>query len=596
MARSEFEIQISDYERVLFTGRYSGAIELGRQKEDEAGPFSVLRVDGWQRLIVAGKNDKRVSRQHIRLELVDDERLRVANISSKSSIRIDDDERIEAGEQRLLTMPARIMFGEISMTVLLQRDDDLHGQSFSFVGLPQDIVPHELSTHLQSLELEDGEADRREMLGWLAIAMGVLQSAANAPDFLQQAAKAVVDIFHLDRAAVLRLTETGWTIASSHTLRDVKPISSPSSTILTKVQSRRQTLRQLPSDAVAAASLDGVEAVVAAPILDNDGQVTGVVYGDRCVAAAGDRPNISELEAALVEILACGVAAGLCRVEKERAALAAQIQFEQFFSKELATHLRDNPRLLEGRDADISTLFCDIRSFSQISERLGPRETMNWVSAVMDSLSECVFDNGGVVVDYIGDELLAMWGAPNDQNDHPKLAYQAALGMLAAVEELNAVWTKRIGEPIRIGIGISSGMAHVGNTGTRRRFKYGPLGNSVNQASRIQGATKLFRTGLLLAGETWQRIGESHGRRLATVNLLNIKEPIELYDPTKVPLELSRQYSNCLAALESGDLDQARSLAEEMVEAHQNDGPAAVLLGRTRSPDGASAIWALPSK
>ncbi len=110
--------------------------------------------------------------------------------------------------------------------------------------------------------------------------------------------------------------------------------------------------------------------------------------------------------------MASGIAAGLARVKEEQAAAAARVQFEQFFTPQLAAQLERDPRLLEGRDADVTLLFADIRGFSHVSERLGPERTMAWIQDTMGALSDCVLAYDGVLVDYIGDELMAMWGAP----------------------------------------------------------------------------------------------------------------------------------------------------------------------------------------
>jgi adenylate cyclase len=111
------------------------------------------------------------------------------------------------------------------------------------------------------------------------------------------------------------------------------------------------------------------------------------------------------------------VATGLARQQQERAALQAQIRFEQFFGPELARHLKRAPDLLEGRDAEVTLLFGDVRNFSHFSEQLGPEGTLRWIGDVMGDLSECVLAEAGVLVDYIGDALLAMWGAPREQSD-----------------------------------------------------------------------------------------------------------------------------------------------------------------------------------
>src|SRR5207248_3044278 len=109
-------------------------------------------------------------------------------------------------------------------------------------------------------------------------------------------------------------------------------------------------------------------------------------------------------------------------------------------------------------------------------------------------LCEIVLDHEGVVVDQIGDELMVMWGAPEVQPNHAVLACRAALAMFECLPSLNERWLSIIGEPIKLGIGINSGIAQVGNVGSKIKFKYGALGNTVNLASRVQGATKHVKT------------------------------------------------------------------------------------------------------
>src|SRR5262249_55483309 len=160
-----------------------------------------------------------------------------------------------------------------------------------------------------------------------------------------------------------------------------------------------------------------------------------------------------------------GVAAGLARLEQEQAALAAQVRFEQFFTPELSRQLAARPGLLESRDCEVTALFCDIRGFSRISERLGPAQTVTWMSDVLGSLSDCVLAHRGVLVNYVGDELLAMWGAPEEQPDHAMLACRAALAMLEQLPVLSRRWRDLLQEEMSFGIGINTGQACVGNIG-----------------------------------------------------------------------------------------------------------------------------------
>jgi adenylate cyclase len=308
----------------------------------------------------------------------------------------------------------------------------------------------------------------------------------------------------------------------------------------------------------------------------------------------------------LVELIASGVAAGLARIEQERAAVAARVQFEQFFTTELAQQLEKDPRILEGKEAEVTILFCDIRGFSRISEKLGPERTVAWVRDVMGALSDCVIAHQGVLVDYIGDELMAMWGAPVEHADHAALACRAALDMLALLPSLNLRWGESLGEAMGLGIGINSGVARVGNTGTHRKFKYTPLGNAVNLANRVQGVTKQVRSPLLITGATADALDESFARRqLCRVRVVNISEAVDLYELTAAAdftwQILKTQYEEALHAFENREFLVAARILGNLLESYPNDGPTLVLLSRAvaalaNDDDDFSPVWQLREK
>lgn len=285
-------------------------------------------------------------------------------------------------------------------------------------------------------------------------------------------------------------------------------------------------------------------------------------------------------------------------------------EFAQFFPKEVARQVALRPEMLdEGREADVSVLFCDIRSFSRISELLPPRDTVRWIRDVMEVLSECVLEHQGVLVDYIGDELVAMWGAPTEQENHAQLACQAALAMIERLPAISQKWIESTRIPTSIGIGLNSGKAHVGNTGTARRRKYGPLGNTVNLASRVQGATRYLQVGLLVTSDTYHRLNESQflSRRLCTVKVDNIEKPVDLFQivPQATPgwIDLDREYEGALSAFENREFRVAASMLGNLLLAHPNDGPSLLLMSRVVNElidDRPSAdfdpVWRLPGK
>jgi adenylate cyclase len=382
----------------------------------------------------------------------------------------------------------------------------------------------------------------------------------------------------------------------------------PSQTLLGHVRRERRTFRHVPPiGANTPRSLQNVSALVAAPILDGQGGVIGALYGDRRSGGqAAGAPQISAFEAKLVELLASGIAAGLARIKEEQAALAARVQFEQFFTPQLAAQLERDPRLLDGRDADVTVLFADIRGFSRVSQRLGPARTMAWIQDTMGALSACVLAHDGVLVDYIGDELMAMWGAPAPQGNHAELACCAAREMMDALAAINARWQTELGSPVRLGIGLNSGVARVGNTGSQQKFKYGPLGDAVNVASRTQGATKYLGADCLITGSTLRALPANVAvRRLARVRAVNIEQAIDLYEiVAAAPVdwdEQCRRYGEALTALERDDVETASRLAQELARRFPHDQAAAALLSRAddaqrRNDPSDASVWQLPGK
>ena len=280
---------------------------------------------------------------------------------------------------------------------------------------------------------------------------------------------------------------------------------------------------------------------------------------------------------------------------------------EKFFPPEIARQLIDNPQLVnEARDAEVSVLFCDIRGFSRLSEKLGTVQTLQLVRDTMAVLTQCVADFRGVVVDFIGDGMMAMWGAPSNQPDHAQLACRAALAMIDCLPELNARWAGRLPETLDYSIGINSGVAQVGNMGTEQRFKYGVLGNVVNVASRVQGSTKYLKTRLVVTQSTLDRVGtEFESRRLAEVRVVNIGEPLQLHELVKRGepgwADKKARYEEALSLYEAHRLPEAAKVLSGVIQSQEVvEGPAVALMARTMealiSRDRWSRVADLPGK
>lgn len=607
-ATAPLRVKIYYRRRLAHTTELNRTLELGRQRSDEPSPFCRLEGDDADRIIVAAINESYVSRRQLRLELAGTAAVLVTNLSAKGQVSVNSHDQLAPGESRKLPIPVLLAVGGKAIRVEFAEADQLN-----FRSLPHATSAPGLSIlrtePLKSLSPSGQMAATEMLVLWLQQTMPVFQSAANSADFLGGAAQAAADILSLDAAAVMRWDGDVWQAAAicARAGAGVDAAWDASTTMLERVRREKRTFRHVPADVDSrSGSLTGVSALVAAPILDARGEAIGALYGDRRSQLGGPVPDITELEATLVELLACGVAAGLARLEQERAALEARVQFEQFFSTELARHIEADPGMLTGKDAEITVLFCDIRGFSRISERLGPAQTVSWISDVMGALSDSVIENDGVLVDYIGDELMAMWGAPEPRDDHARLACRAALDMSRRLPALNQRWQSVLGEPVDIGIGVNSGVARVGNTGTHRKFKYTPLGNTVNVASRVQGATAQVRSSLLITGATAALLDDEFPiRRVCRVRVKNILEPIDLFELTTNASQdwqsLKRRHEEALAAFERHDFHTSARILGNLVAEYPDDGPTLLLLSRAvaaLSVDSGDydTVWSLPNK
>jgi adenylate cyclase len=157
-----------------------------------------------------------------------------------------------------------------------------------------------------------------------------------------------------------------------------------------------------------------------------------------------------------------------------------------------------------------------------------------------------------------------------------------------------------------LSIGVNSGIARVGNTGTHRKFKYGPLGSTVNLASRVQGATKYLKSGTIVTAATRQRLGDSFAtRRLCKVRVVNIPEPVELFELRSTAdrrlAALDNKYETALSQFERQDIRAAATTLTKLLAEHPGDGPSQVLLSRTtaflaNSDVELTEAWELPGK
>ncbi len=212
-----------------------------------------------------------------------------------------------------------------------------------------------------------------------------------------------------------------------------------------------------------------------------------------------------------------GTRFGLDYARERHLRRAVSEAFSRYLSPELVAQLARDPGALKlgGERRNLSILFCDVRGFTTLSERMKdePEKLTALINRLLDPLSESVLTEGGTIDKYIGDCVMAFWNAPLPSPDHPLRAVAAAMHMLDAVNALNADLRREQGEDaptFAIGVGINTGDCVVGNVGSRWRYDYSVLGDTVNLASRLEGLSKEFGVSIVLGPATADAVREHY--------------------------------------------------------------------------------------
>ncbi len=207
--------------------------------------------------------------------------------------------------------------------------------------------------------------------------------------------------------------------------------------------------------------------------------------------------------------------------------------FQNYFSPQiLEAILREPERLkLGGQRREVTVLFSDIRSFTAITERLAPQQLTRLLQEYFSEMAEAVFVTDGIVDKYIGDAIMAFWGAPIEQQDQADRAVRTAIDMTKRLAALQAKWAKEGLPFIDIGIGINLGIATVGNFGSAKRFDYTVIGDTVNAASRLEALNKDYKSHIIISESTKEQLtGAVEVRDLGEVQVRGKEKSIRIFE------------------------------------------------------------------
>jgi adenylate cyclase len=257
--------------------------------------------------------------------------------------------------------------------------------------------------------------------------------------------------------------------------------------------------------------------------------------------------------------------------------------FGQYLSPEVVRRLLVNPQLVEPRKTEITVMFSDIRGFTTISEKLDAQELALFLNQYLSDMTQIVFERRGTLDKYIGDAVMAFWGAPIEDSEHAVMACQTALAMMARVHELQKEW-KAAGKPaLDIGIGLNTGVASVGNMGSSLRYGYTALGDSVNLSSRLEGLNKDYGTHILVNETTYAAAKDFRFvfRELDLIRVKGKNQPVVIYELVCEATMMTPEIEEQLDCFRQGRRlykerrwMEAQSAFQSMIDRWPEDGPA----------------------
>ncbi len=274
-------------------------------------------------------------------------------------------------------------------------------------------------------------------------------------------------------------------------------------------------------------------------------------------------------------------------VRKGRALVS---RFGEYVAPELVERMAQDPEAynMDGESRELTVMFVDVRGFTTISEGLTPKALREYINLYLTAMSEDIrASHQGTLDKYIGDAVMAFWGAPVSFPDHASRAVATALLMQDSAARLNRDFLARGWPELRIGIGLNTGPMHVGDMGSKIRRAYTVMGDAVNLGARLEGITKVYGVGIAVGVATRMAAPEFAWRELDLVRVKGKNEPVAIFEPLGKPAALSAealeelaQWEAALAQVRAQQWDAAQAAIAALAARHPGCGLYALYLER----------------
>lgn len=278
-------------------------------------------------------------------------------------------------------------------------------------------------------------------------------------------------------------------------------------------------------------------------------------------------------------------------VTEEREKKKIRGAFQYYLTASVINEMLKDPSKLKlgGDKKDLSVLFSDIRGFTSISEKLTPEDLVHLLNEYLTAMTDIVFKYDGLLDKYMGDAIMAVFGAPLDQPDHSFRACNTALDMMAELKKLQKKWEQEGRPVLDIGVGINSGDMVVGNMGSEMRFDYTVMGDSVNLGSRLEGINKEYGTNIVISEYTYEKVRDKLlCRQLDAVKVKGKALPVKIYELMGKQGEdgdraaLAAAFEKGLEKYRNCQWDEAIAAFEGVLAMAPGDGPSRLYISRCR--------------
>ena len=448
--------------------------------------------------------DPTISRRHASL-LADDSGIELNDLGSSNGTFVNgariDKARVAPGD--VLTF-GKLSF-DVSVSDASENGHDSQSARYAPTIVRQRAVPDATQAFADALRASGSQSvvdetaivfpDEQRVRQKLALLLEVSKALTRAFDvatLLEKISEIVFQILDVDRFSILLLDETDDLVPSiardrsGTSLGRTVPLTIARKAIEEKVAILSDNAPQdvrLSSESIVQQQ---VRSAVCAPLIGSESRVIGVLYVDSLTSAHRFTEDDLDFVVAFSGIVAVAIDNSRF-AERIRHETIVRSNFERFFSPGMAARIAGSPDAiaLGGERRSVAVLFADIRNFTPLSASMDPDETAKLLTEFFTEMVECVFKHGGTLDKFMGDAVMAQWGAPITEADDADRALDAAVDMIRSLDKLNVRWQLQNRPQLKIGIGLNYGEAFAGNIGSERRLEFTVIGDTVNTASRL---------------------------------------------------------------------------------------------------------------